>query len=238
MKPESTIFITGTSRGIGKLLAMHYLQQGHTVIGCSRTEPEWEAPSSGTYDHLLIDIGDESSVRQSFSIVRKRYGALQLLVNNAGTFSADMTALTNASTVTRIFQQNVVASFVVTREAVKLMRPAHFGRVVTISSIAVPIAAVGNAFYSASKAALVRISEVMALELKDSGVTLNTIGISFVEGTGMYEQSKPDALTGYRTRLTVERPISVEELAHGIDFFADENAGAINAQCLYFGGPL
>jgi 3-oxoacyl-[acyl-carrier protein] reductase len=158
-------------------------------------------------------------------------------VGNAGAFSADLAVLASAATVTKILQQNVVAGFVVAREAAKLMRPAGFGRIVTISSIAVRIPANGNAFYAASKAALQQITEVMALELADSGITLNTIGVSFVEGSGMYEQAKPEALEGYRSRLRVDRPISIDELAHAIDFFADPLAGAVTAQTVYFGGP-
>jgi 3-oxoacyl-[acyl-carrier protein] reductase len=238
MGDARTILITGTSRGIGRMLAEHYVAAGDVVIGCSRGEVDAAPEGPGTYEHHVCDVSEELAVRHLFSAVRKAHGAPSLVVGNAGAFSADLSVLAGASTVAKVFEQNVVAGFVVAREAAKVMRPAGSGRIVTISSIAVPLAAAGNAFYAASKVALEKITEVMALELAETGITLNTIGVSFVEGSGMYEQAKPEALDGYRSRLRIGRAISIDELAHAIDFFADPLAGAITAQTVYFGGPF
>jgi 3-oxoacyl-[acyl-carrier protein] reductase len=238
MDDARTIVVTGTSRGIGRMLAEHYVAAGDLVIGCSRGEVDHPPSGSGSYEHHVCDLGDELAVRHMFSAIRKAHGAPSLVVGNAGAFSADLALLATAANVSKVLQQNVVGGFVVAREAAKLMRPAGFGRIVTISSIAVPIVAMGNAFYAASKVALEKITEVMALELADSGITLNTIGVSFVEGSGMYEQAKPESLDGYRARLRVARAISIEELVHAVEFFADPLAGAVTAQTVYFGGPF
>ena len=132
---------------------------------------------------------------------------------------------------------NVVGTFIVTRETLKMMKVAGFGRVVNISSIAVPIEVTGNSFYAASKIALDRITRQMAREVPSANITVNTVGVSFVQGGSMYEQTKSEALERYRRRMLDGAPIAITELAYAIDFFVGDARGVLNGQALYFGGP-
>ena len=237
VKDRHTILITGTSRGIGQMLAAYYLAEGRSVIGCSRTPATLDhAAAQARYRHFVIDITDESAVKDMMGTIR-REGGIRILVNNAGAFSAELGLVATGAALRAVLEQNVIGGFLVTREALKIMAATGFGRVINISSIAVPLEESGNAFYAASKQALDRITRQMARELRGANVTVNSVGLSFVEGSGMYERMRPDALERYRRRMAIGRPISIRELAYVIDFFAGDLAGALTGQTLYFGGP-
>ncbi len=236
--PMRSILITGASRGIGLMLVRHYLAEGRHVIGCSRTpSPVPAEPGQGRYGHFQVDITDEHAVRSMMGSIRRQLGGFGTLVNNAGLFSAELGLLASAASLERVLATNVVGNFIVTREALKMMKAAGFGRVINISSIAVPIEETGNSFYAASKIALHRITSQMARELPGTNITVNTVGVSFIQGGSMYERMKPEALERYRRRMLNGAPITVMELAYAIDFFVDDARGALNGQALYFGGP-
>src|SRR5690606_27492690 len=111
--------ITGTRKGIGKFLAEHYTRCGHRVIGCSRRDITWALPG---YTHYCVDVADEIAVKQLFADVRRQYGRLDHLINNAGIASMNHVLLTPLSTVHNILNTNVVGTFLFCRESAKLMK--------------------------------------------------------------------------------------------------------------------
>src|SRR3972149_3196382 len=114
--------ITGTSRGIGRYLAEHYLQLGHAVIGCSRREAHWEKEG---YTHYTLDISSEMAVKRLFAEIRRGHGRLDHLINNAGIASMNHSPVTPLSTVHDILSTNVVGTFLFCREAAKPMKKRH-----------------------------------------------------------------------------------------------------------------
>ena len=126
------------------------------------------------------------------SSIRREVGGFGVLINNAGIASAQPAILAKSSLPLEVLSTNVVGNYVVTRESLKMMRSAGYGRVVNISSIAVPIEEMGNGFYAASKQALTRITHQMVRELKGANITVNTVGISFVEQGTMFQRLRQD----------------------------------------------
>jgi 4-hydroxy-tetrahydrodipicolinate reductase len=100
--------ITGTRKGIGKFLVEHYVARGHQVVGCSRSDIDWEPPG---YRHFVADVIDEATAKTIFSHIRGDYGQLDNLINNAGIDSMNHTMLTPLATVEQILDTNVVGSF-------------------------------------------------------------------------------------------------------------------------------
>ena len=135
METQVTL-ITGTRKGIGKFLAEHYVRKGHEVIGCSRAKPEWALEH---YRHFETDVADEKAVRAMFSAVRKDYGRLDHLINNAGIASMNHSLLTPVATVQSILSTNVVGTFLFCREAAKLMQPRRWGRIINFTTVATPL---------------------------------------------------------------------------------------------------
>lgn len=224
--------ITGTRKGIGRFLGEYYLRQGHRVIGCSRSEPEW---SASRYEHFLVDVTDEAAVRELFSVVRKRYARLDHLINNAGIAVMNHSLLTPIETVHKILQTNVLGTFLFCREAAKLMKHRRYGRIVNFSTVAVPLKLAGEAAYSASKAAVVSLTEVLAREFAEFGITVNAVGPTPVE-TDLIRSIQKDKIDRLLTRQAVERLGTFDDIANVIDFFFRRESGFVTGQTIYLGG--
>ena len=167
------ILITGTSKGIGKYLVDYYTKLGNTVIGCSRNKIN---NTFENYEHFVCDISDEKSVKSLFKKISKDHGRIDILINNAGISSMNHSLLTDISTVKNIFNTNLIGSFLLMREAAKLMQKNKFGRIINFSTVAVPLAIEGEAIYASSKAAVISLTKTLSKELSNFGITVNAIG--------------------------------------------------------------
>ncbi|MFJ7005103.1 SDR family NAD(P)-dependent oxidoreductase [Pseudomonas putida] len=178
MHEAPVTLIAGTRKGIGKFLVEYYVARGHQVVGCSRSDIDWELPG---YRHFVADVTDEATAKTIFSHLRRDYGRLDNLINNAGIASMNHTMLTPLSTVEQILDTNVVGSFLFAREAAKLMSTRKYGRIVNFTTVATPLKLEGEAIYAASKAAVKSLTEVMARELAAFGITVNAVGPTPIE---------------------------------------------------------
>src|SRR5688572_848862 len=97
-RPETSpvALITGTRKGIGRHLAEKLVDRGHRVVGCSRENADWTLDG---YEHICADVSEEADVRRLCSEVGKRYGRLDIVVNNAGIASMNHALLTPVATV-------------------------------------------------------------------------------------------------------------------------------------------
>jgi 3-oxoacyl-[acyl-carrier protein] reductase len=230
---KQVVLITGTSRGLGLLMAQSFLSAGYIVIGCSRDKFSID---SEAYFHYALDISNEISVGEMFSDMRKRQFIPRILINNAAVTQAGLTVFTKASIARSILDVNLVGSFLITREAVKLMQRNKFGRVINITSINVPLASAGGALYNASKSGLETLGRTIASEFNSFDLTVNNLGLSLVDGTTMVALLDDKAKQAKRIHLLKSDNISIDEIMAAINFFASPEAKNITGQTLYFGG--
>jgi 3-oxoacyl-[acyl-carrier protein] reductase len=228
--PESTIMITGSSRGIGRHLAEHYCLRGFRVVGCSRGAV---ADMPEGYLHFSLSVTDEPAVISMFREVKKTFGRLDALINNAAIYTANHCMLTPIKTVREVFDVNVSATFLLCREAAKLMRTDGNGRIVNVSTVAVRLCDAGTSVYGASKAAVEHLSKVLARELAGFGVTVNVIGYSVVEGEGMAERLSDAAVAATLGRSITGKPVQPVDVAHAMDFFISDRSARITGQTVY-----
>ena len=113
------VLVTGTTRGLGRHLAEHYLRQGDLVTGCSRGEA---TISGDRYLHYQVDVADDSAVRRLMEDVRARWGALDVLINSAGIASMNAFALTPIASVRRVLDTNLIGAAALTHGAIRLLR--------------------------------------------------------------------------------------------------------------------
>jgi 3-oxoacyl-[acyl-carrier protein] reductase len=224
--------ITGTRKGIGKSLAEHYVRQGHRVIGCSRAAPDW---SLENYYHFEMNVADEKAVRTMVSTIRKKFGRLDHLINNAGIASMNHCLLTPVSSVQDVLSTNVVGTFLCCREAAKLMQARSWGRIVNFTTVAVPLKLEGEAAYVASKAAVGCLTQVLARELGTYGITVNAIGPTPVE-TDLIRAVPPAKIQALLARQAVRRMGEFRDVFNVIDFFLRPESDFITGQVLYLGG--
>lgn len=224
--------ITGTRKGIGRYLAEYYAGKGHQVIGCSRGVPEWTLDG---YRHYEADVSDEKAVTKMFSDIRKNYGRVDNLINNAGIASMNHALLTPLSSVHNVLDTNVVGTFLFCREAAKLMQKAKSGRIVNFATVATPLKLEGEAIYAASKAAIVTLTQILAREFAPWNITVNAVGPTPIQ-TDLIRgvpQSKMDALIA---RQAIKKYGTFEDVSNVIDFFIKPESSFVTAQVIYLGG--
>lgn len=224
--------ITGTRKGIGRFLAEYYVKHGHHVIGCSRGDTDLLKDG---YTHYVADVSDEKAVKQILANIRRQHGRLDHLINNAGTGSMNHSLLTPLSSVQEVLSTNVVGTFLFCREAAKLMTNGRFGRIVNFTTAAVPLKLAGEAAYVASKAAVQSLTQVLATELAEFGVTVNALGPGPIE-TDLIRFVPRDKIDRLLSRQAIRRFGSFEDVANVVDFYLKAESRFITGQTLYLGG--
>jgi 3-oxoacyl-[acyl-carrier protein] reductase len=233
MTDRQVVLITGTRRGIGRKLAEHFLARGSLVEGCSRQPADWEL--SG-YMHHLTDVTDEAQVKALLTAIQRRHGRLDVVVNNAAIASMNHALLTPFDMVQRIMATNFTGTFLVSREAAKLMMRRRYGRIVNLTTVAVPMRLAGESVYASSKAAVEMLTRVLARELGDLGITCNAVGPSPVD-TDLIRGIPKQKIDEIVSTLAVKRLGRFEDVVNVVDFLVRPESAYVTGQVIYLGGP-
>ncbi len=226
------VLITGTRKGIGKYLVDYYAAMGDRVIGCSRNNVDYHYDN---YQHFCVDVSSEKDVKNMMSSIRKRYGKLDVLINNAGIASMNHFLLTPSSTVSRILDTNVLGTFLLCREASKLMKKHRKGRIVNFTSVAAPLKIEGESIYASSKAAVNSLTQILAYELGEIGITVNAVGPTPIK-TDLIKSVPSDKIEKLLNRQAIKRFGSLEDISNVVDFLISPKSDFITGQIIYLGG--
>ncbi|MCE7994815.1 MAG: SDR family oxidoreductase [Roseivirga sp.] len=233
MKNRNEIFlITGTRKGLGQSLALHYLQTGKIVIGCSRNNASIEHKN---YTHFKLDVSDEKEVQKMIRVISKRHKKVDVLINNAGIALMNHVLLTAKSSVNDIFNTNFLGTFLFIREASRLMIKNKYGRIVNFSTVAVPLNLEGEAIYASSKSAVETFTRVSSKELGQFGITVNAIGPSPVL-TDLIRLVPKEKIDSLIESQAIKRFGETEDILNVVDFFINEKSDFITGQTIYLGG--
>lgn len=227
------VLVTGASRGLGQSVADWFLSAGARVIGISRTPREH---SDERYEHLIVDVSNESTVIAALAHVGREYSRLDIAVNCAGIASMNHSLLMPAATADRILSVNVTGTFTVCREAAKVMRRRRFGRIVNVGSVAASLKIPGEAMYAASKSAVVTFSQVFAKEIAPLGVTCNVVCPGPV-ATNLIAGIPADKIDALVRQQAIPRMGTPDDVINAIAFFCRPESEFITGQVLYLGGP-
>ncbi len=226
------MLITGTRKGIGKYLAEYYLDKGLTVIGCSRRESSIDHKN---YFHHELDVSDEKAVISMVRSVKKEFGGIDVLLNNAGVASMNHILITPYKTIKEMTMTNYYGTFLFLREVSKVMLKKKYGRIVNFSSIATPLKWDGEAAYAASKAAVENLTQIAAREVAEYGITVNALGSTPV-WTDMINRVPQDKLDTLLERQAIKRLGEMRDVSNLCDFLIDEQSDFITGQVIYLGG--
>ncbi len=241
--------VTGASRGIGRSVALGFIQQGYEVWALARSKEaldELRREAGEALHPLPVDVADEAALLAACRTVLQA-GTPSVLVNNAGISLAAPLTKTRTEDLHRVMAVNVTAPYILCRELIPAMVAAGGGRVINIGSIAAVRGAKYTSAYCASKHALLGITRALAVEYARKGVTVNQVNPGWVETdmlanavgtiaqtTGRTEAQAREALASMNA---IGRVIKPEEVAAMCLFLAsDMAAGITNAVYAVDGG--
>ncbi len=232
MSENKVVLITGTRKGIGRALVEHYAGSGCHVVGCSRSPFDGDLPN---YRHYCLDISDEPVVKKMFSEIRKQEGRLDVLINNAGVASMNHSLLTPLAAVNKIMETNFTGTFLFCREAARLMQVHRYGRIVNFATVAVPLKLEGEAIYAASKAAVISLTQILAREFAEFGITVNAIGPAPIR-TDLIGGVSPEKLDALIERQAIKRYGEPRDVIQVINFFIQPASDFVTGQVIFLGG--
>lgn len=226
--------ITGTRKGLGKQLAAFYLAQGHRVAGCSRGN---SSISHSNYLHFELDVSDDKAVMNMVRSVKKSFGSVDFLLNNAGIAAMNHLVTTPYQNARMVFDTNFFGTFLFIREVAKVMMKAKTGSIINYTTVAVPLDLEGEAVYAASKAAVESLTRVSAKELGLFGIRVNAIGPTPIK-TDLIRNVPENKLQALLDQQIIRRFGEFDDVVNVIDFFNNEKSGFITGQILYLGGVI
>ncbi|PML53293.1 SDR family NAD(P)-dependent oxidoreductase [Vibrio lentus] len=226
------IVITGSRKGLGKVLSEYYLSLGHTVIGCSR---QTGSIDHANYHHFELNVSDEKAVIKMVRTIRKTIGSVDVLINNAGIAAMNHFLTTPLSSAEKVFSTNVMGTFLFSREVAKLMMKQKSGSIVNYSTVAVPLDLEGEAIYAASKAAVESMTRITAKELSHYGIRVNAIGPTPVP-TDLIKAVPKHKIEELINSQAIKRLGSSDDVINVIDFFISPKSDFITGQVIYLGG--
>jgi 3-oxoacyl-[acyl-carrier protein] reductase len=232
MGDPQVMLITGTRKGIGEQLVKHYITKGFHVLGCSRKDADYNFDN---YQHFCLDVADEPAVKKLFFNIKKSYGRLDYLINNAGIGLANHSLLTPSKSIHNIMNTNFLGTFLFCREGARIMKKNNFGRIVNLTTVAVPLKLEGEAIYSASKAAINSLTQILGKELAEFGITINAIGPTPIK-TDLIRNISKEKIESLINSLAIKRYGEIKDVTNVIDFFIKPESDYLTGQVIYLGG--
>lgn len=215
------IIITGTSRGIGFELVQLFAQAGHKVLALSRNEKPIESLNLEHVTTFSFDLSDSNAYKNVEAYIKREWKHVDVLINNAGALLNKPFAETSIADFEHVYKTNVYGVSELTRIVLPYME--NKSHVVTISSMGGVQGSMkfpGLAAYSSSKAAVITLTELLAEEYKDTGISFNVLALGAVQ-TEMLEEAFP----GYKAPTT-----ALEMASYIFDFALNGN--------VYYNGKL
>ena len=228
------IAITGARKGIGRYLAEYYLGLGHTVIGCSRESSDLVADR---YMHCLADVTLEKDVNAFAAAVRKNFGKMDALINNAGGASMNHFLFTPSETAIRLMNLNYIGAFLCVRAFTNLLRKSDHARIVNFSTVAVPLHLEGELAYVVSKSAVETFTRILAKEIAPLGITANVVGPAPTR-TDLIARIPEEKIARLIDRQAIKRMGEPADIANVVDFFLSPASDFVTGQIVYLGGVM
>ena len=231
--------ITGGADGMGRAMARRLAAEGARVVIFDRDTDRIERTTAAfREDHLAlesrpVDVSEEAPVRDGVQWVSDVHGRLDIMINCAGIVGPDWTKTEDVSAedFDAVYRVNLRGSFLMTKYALKAMRPAGYGRILLVASIAGKEGNAGLGPYSATKAGVIGLVKSAGKEYAETGITINGLAPAVIR-TAMVEGLKPEQVTYMTDKIPMKRCGTLEEVAALTAWIVSPEA-SFNTGCIF-----
>lgn len=236
--------ITGSSRGIGRAIALKLASKGCdvAVLYAGNAAAAEEAVSlieaKGVRAMAVrCNVADENQAAEAFKQVCETLGTPDILVNNAGIIRDNLAMRMKAEDFRAVLETNLTGAFNMIHAALPLFLRRRSGRIINISSVSGLMGNAGQANYAASKAGLIGLTKTIAREAASRGITVNAVAPGFIE-TDMTASMPEAALKAGLAAVPMGRIGSAEDVANAVAFLAGDEAAYITGCTLKVDGGM
>lgn len=240
---DKVALVTGASRGIGKAIAMQLGQRGATVIGTATSDNGAAAISDylkeGGVDGagLKLNVTSDDDIKEVLATITERYGALSILVNNAGITRDNIMLRMKEQEWDDIMDTNLKSIFRMSKAVLRGMTKARHGRIINITSVVGVSGNAGQANYSAAKAGVIGFTKSLAQEISSRGITVNAVAPGFIE-TDMTKELGENQVESLIQSIPAGRLGQPEDIASAVAFLASDEAAYITGVTLHVNGGM
>ena len=235
--------VTGASRGIGQAIALELGRQGAIVLGTATSDKGAQAIS----DYLAtagikgqgyaLNVNDVAQTELVLGELRKQYGEISILVNNAGITRDNLLARMTDDEWDDVISTNLKSVFRLSRAVLRSMMKARGGRIISISSVVGSMGNPGQANYAASKAGMIGFTKSLAQEIGSRNITVNCVAPGFID-TDMTQGLGDEQRAKLVEHVPLKRLGQPADIANAVSFLASPAAAYITGITLHVNGGM
>lgn len=233
--------VTGASRGIGKAVAQRLADSGFFVIGTATSEEGVAVIEDYLHDSggigRVLQVQDSQQINDLFEEIESVYGAVQILVNNAGITKDGLLMRMEDSAWQSVIDVNLTAVYSMSKRAIKGMMKARNGRIINITSVVASMGNAGQTNYAATKAGVEGFTRSLAREIGSRQVTVNCVAPGLIE-TDMTDELDERLINAMLDAVPLGRLGRPEDVAAAVNFLASEEANYITGAVLAINGGM
>lgn len=244
MSNKKVALVTGSTRGIGKAIALKFASKDIIVIvnGTSNEERIKATvneikQNGGEAIGVKANVSQKEDVEKLFTKIKEEFGRLDILVNNAGITRDNLLMRMSEEEWDEVLKVNLKSVFLCSKEAFRLMRKNRWGRIINITSIVGIIGNVGQANYAASKAGMIGVTKSLAKEFASSGILVNAVAPGFIV-TDMTDKLSDKVKESFLSVIPLKRFGQPEDIANAVAFLVSDEASYITGQVLSVNGGM
>jgi 3-oxoacyl-[acyl-carrier protein] reductase len=235
--------VTGASRGIGQAIAAALGQAGATVLGTATSAAGAAAIDAAFAAQQIagrgavLDVNDAPAAEALIDAIVKEFGALNILVNNAGITQDQLAMRMKDAEWDAVIGTNLSAVFRLSRAVLRPMMKARGGRIINITSVVGAAGNPGQVNYAAAKAGVAGMTRALAREIGSRNITVNCVAPGFID-TDMTKGLPEQQQAALQAQIPLGRLGSPQEVAHAVAFLASPLAGYITGTTLHVNGGM
>ena len=239
-----TALVTGSSRGIGKAIALELARRGANIAVNYAGSEDKAAETVEAIETLGVqaikiqaNVADESSVKSMIKEVTKTFGSLDILVNNAGITKDNLLLRMKEEEFDQVVETNLKGAFLCTKAAARPMMKQRAGKIINVASVVGVSGNPGQANYVAAKSGLIGLTKSNAKELASRNILVNAVAPGFIT-TDMTDALTEEQQAEILKQIPLEKLGQPEDIANVVCFLASNDAAYITGQTIHIDGGM